>query len=185
MRQSFVSPSGSPGCFSSTKMPFGPSKCGEISLDCICRLLVIFNKYYGGRPSAERFDPKRAAPREEIEHSRADNHLTQARKDSRLYAVHCGADTAFRNCQADPAGAAGDHPHGDATGLGVVVASGRAASGGKEGDGSGILTSSTGFFFFFGRSFFPPKKLLSMLLMSRPTTCSTKFVLGRSIVPPT
>src|SRR5262249_20415456 len=132
----------------------------------------------------ECFDPKGAAPREKIEHSRADDRLTQARKDSGFDAVHCRANTALRNCQADSTGAAGDHSHGDATGLGVAVASGIAASGGKDGDGT-VVASSTGFFFFFGRSFFPPKKLLSMLLMSRPTTCSTRFVLGRSTVPPT
>src|SRR5262249_31314423 len=118
------------------------------------------------------------------------------------------ADAALRNCQADAAGAAGDHPHGDATGVGVAVASGSAASGGKEGDGSAPVAlsasppasplpgaglrsgvagaaSSTAFLFFFGSFFFPTKKVFRMLLMSRPTTCSIKFVLGRSTVPPT
>src|SRR5204863_8481212 len=135
---------------------------------CLCRLAVIFNKYCGGRPTAQRFDPKRAAPREKIEHSRADDRLTQARKDSRFDAVHCRANTALRNCQADSAGAAGDDPHGDGTGVGVAVVSGSAASGGKEGEGTALIAPSTPFFFFFGRFFFPPKKLLSMLLMSRP-----------------
>src|SRR5262245_8537358 len=145
----------------------------------------MFNKNGGGRPPAQRFDPKGAAPRVEIECSRADDRVTQAREDSSFDAVHRRANTALGNCQADSAGAAGDHPHGDATGLGVAVASGSAASGGKEGDGIAVVASSTAFFFFFGRSFFPPKKLLSMPLRSRPTTCSTRFVLGRSIVPPT
>src|SRR5206468_8855439 len=128
----------------------------------------------------QRFNTERAAPREKVEHSRINDRLTQARKDSRFDAIHCRTDNALWNCQADSAGAAGDHPHGDATGLGVALASGSAASGAKEGDGTAVVASSTGLFFFFGRSFFPPKKLLSMLLMSLPTTCSTKFVLGRS-----
>src|SRR5262249_18736323 len=152
-------------------------------LDCFCRLAVMFNKYCRRRPAAQRFDAKCAAPGEKIEHSRAEDCLTQAGKDSRFDAVHCRADTVLRNCQADSAGAAGDHPHGDATGVGVAVDSGSAASGGIEGDGSAVIAFSAGLFFFFGRSFFPPKRLLSMLLMSRPTTCSTKFVLGRSTVP--
>ena len=82
----------------------------------------MFNKYCRGRRAAQRFDPKGAAPSEKIEHSRADDRLTQAREDSRFDAVHRRANTVLRNCQADSAGAAGDHPHGDATGLGVAVA---------------------------------------------------------------
>src|SRR5204863_8959156 len=116
--------------------------------------------YCGGRPAAQRLDPERAAPSKKIEHSRADDRLTQARKDSRFDAVHCRADTALRNCQADSAGAAGDHPHGDVNGLGVAVASGSAASGDKDGEGTAVITSSTRFFFFFGRSFLPRKNLV-------------------------
>jgi hypothetical protein len=41
-------------------------------------LAVILNKYCGERPTAQRFDPKRAASREKIEHSRTNDRLTQA-----------------------------------------------------------------------------------------------------------
>jgi hypothetical protein len=41
-------------------------------------LAVIFNKYCGGGSPAQRFDSKRATSREKIEHSRADDRLTQA-----------------------------------------------------------------------------------------------------------
>src|SRR5437016_3910472 len=61
-----------------------------------------------------------------------------------------------------------------------------AARGEAEVDGTAVTASSICFFFCFARSFFPPpKKLLIILLRSRPTSLSIRFVLGRSIVPPT
>src|SRR4030095_6328049 len=120
-------------------------------------------------------------------------------KDCTFDAVHRWSYTAFRNCQADPAGAAGDHSHGDVVGSVLALASGSACccEAGVDGaagtappaapssDGEGAASSNC-FFFFFARSFFPPpRKLLIILLKSRPTKRSIKFVLGRSIVPPT
>src|SRR5204863_9618985 len=129
-------------------------------LACFRRLALLYNTHRGGGSTPQRFDSKRTSSSEKTEHSRADDRLTQAGKDSRLDAVHCRADTALRNCQADSAGVAGDHPHGDATGLGVAVASGSAASGDKDGEGTAVIISSTRLFFFFGRSFLPRKNLV-------------------------
>jgi len=132
--------------------------------------------------SALRSQARRS--REKIEHSRADDRLTQARKDRRFDAVHCRADTALRNCQADSAGAAAITLM--ATQLDLASQWLRAAlppaAKRARAQRSSYLQRPL---FFFGRFFFPPKKLLSMLLISWPTTCSTKFVLGRSTVPPT
>src|SRR5262249_29291795 len=137
--------------------------------------------------------------REKIEHTRLCHGITQTGKDSSFDTVHCWSHPTLRNCQADSAGAAGDHSHGEEAGPGVAVASGNASCGEVEVDGaagialpasagSGVAgaASSICFFFFFARSFFPPpKKLLIIPLRSRPTSLSIKFVLGRSMVPPT
>src|SRR5215813_11074832 len=156
---------------------------GQIALNDLGRLLVFLDKHTRGRAAAERFNSKCPAAREQIEDARASDRVAQAGKDSGLDAVHCRSHTALGNRQTDPAGAAGDHSHGDATGVGVPVPSGSAFSDGAEGVGEAGIASSSGFLFFFGRSLFPPKKLLIILLRSRPTSRSIKFVLGRSTVP--
>ena len=50
----------------------------EILVDYLSRWPVTFNKNSRGRPAAERFDAKRAASGEQIEHSRADDGIAQA-----------------------------------------------------------------------------------------------------------
>ena len=95
---------------------------GEVRLDDLGRLPIFFNKHDGRRATAERLNSQSAAPGEKIEDAGADNRIAQAGKDGGLDAIHCGSHTAIGNCQADPAGAAGDHPHGDRTGVGVEVA---------------------------------------------------------------
>src|SRR6266545_211108 len=172
---------------------------GEIALDDLRRLSIFLNKNNRRRAAAKRFNSQRAASCEKIEDPRAHHRVAQARKDSGFNAVHCWPYTAFGNCQAEPAGAAGDHSHGDEAGVGDAIALGSASCGEAEaggtagaplpasaGSGDMGAASSICFFFFFARSFFPPpRKLLIMLLRSRPTSRSIRFVLGRSIVPPT
>src|SRR5205814_9912064 len=140
-----------------------------------------------------------AATREPIQNVRPDHAIAQTGEDSSFDTAHRRSHTPFRNCKANSTGAAGDHSHGEEAGVGVAVASGSASCGEAELDGaagtalpaslrSGVAgaASSICFFFFFARSFLrPPKKLLIILLRSRPTSLSIKFVLGRSMVPPT
>src|SRR6266568_2034297 len=151
------------------------------------------------RQSAERkqkcLPAERAASGEKVKNARADNRVAETGKDCGFDAIHCRANSAFWNCQANSAGAAGDHSHGDETG--VAVGGGCASSGigvvsregvcaAPEGEGAAGATASARFFFFLGRSVFPPpNKLLIILLRSRPTSLSIRFVPGRSIVPPT
>src|SRR5206468_3952335 len=69
------------------------------------------------------------------------------------------------------------------SGIGVVSRDGVCAA--PEGEGAAGATASARFFFFLGRSVFPPpNKLLIILLRSRPTSLSIRFVPGRPIVPP-
>src|SRR5437868_13866598 len=158
---------------------------GEIALDDLRRLSVLLDKNNRRRAAAERFNSKCAAAREKIEDAGLHDGIAQTGKDSSFDTVHRRSHTALRNYQANPAGAAGDHSHGEEAGVGVTVASG-SASCGEAVDGAAGTASSICFFFFFARSFFPPpKKLLIILLRSRPTSLSIRFVLGRSIVPPT
>src|SRR4030095_3116983 len=159
---------------------------GEIALNNPARWWIPREKNNRSRPAAERLNSKRAASRKKVEDPRSNNGIAQTGKDSSFDTVHRRSHTALRNCQANPAGAAGDHSHGDEAGVGVAVASGSASCGKAEVDGAAGTASSICFFFFFARSFFPPpKKLLIILLRLRPTSLSIKFVLGRSIVPPT
>src|SRR5580704_6715057 len=159
---------------------------GQIALDDLRRLSVFVDKDNRRRAAAERFNSKCATAREKIQDACLHDGVAQTGKDSSFDTVHCRSHTALRNCQANSAGAAGDHSHGEEAGVGVAVASGSASWGEAEVDGAAGTASSVCFFFFFARSFFPPpKKLLIILLRSRPTSLSIKFVLGRSIVPPT
>src|SRR5439155_26179131 len=172
---------------------------GEIALDDLRRLSVLLDKNNRRGAAAERFNSKCAAAREKIEDPCLHDGIAQTGKDSSFDTVHRRSHTPFRNCQANSTGAAGDHSHGEEAGVGVAVASGSASCGEAELDGaagtalpaslrSGVAgaASSICFFFFFARSFLrPPKKLLIILLRSRPTSLSIKFVLGRSMVPPT
>src|SRR5205085_8625179 len=102
---------------------------GQVTLDDLSRLPVFLNKQGGSCAAAERFNSKSAASSKKIEDGRASDRVAQAGKNSGLDTVHCRSHTALGNSQADPAGAAGDHPHGDAMGLGVGLASGKAFSG--------------------------------------------------------
>src|SRR5437667_8431869 len=146
---------------------------------------MFLDKHGERRAPTERFNSKSAASREKIEDARARDRVAQAGKDGSFDAIHGRSHTALGNGQADPAGAAGDHPHGDAIGVAVAVGWGSASSGEVADDGTAGLASSICFFFFFDRFLFPPNKLLSILLRSRPTSRSTKFVIGRSTLPTT
>src|SRR6266568_3808268 len=144
---------------------------------------IFFHKENRRRASAERFNSQRAAPGEKIENARADDCIAQTGKDRSFDAIHRRSNTVLRNGQADAAGAAGDYSHGDETG--VAAGCGGASSEAAEGEGMGVSDSAC-FCFFFCRSVFPaPNKLLIILLRSRPTSRSIKFVLGRSMLPPT
>src|SRR5207248_10170048 len=89
------------------------------------------------------------------------------------------SNAAFRRGQSNAAGATGDHSHGELAGLGA------AADALVPGVAAGVDSSTfvCAPFFFFGLSLFPPKKLFTRSFRSRPTTFSSKFVLGRSTVP--
>src|SRR6266478_1553833 len=159
---------------------------GEIALDDLRRLSALLDKNNRRGAAAERFNSKCATAREKIEDPCLHDGISQTGKDSSFDTVHRRSHATLRNCQANSAGGAGDHSHGEEAGVGVTVASGSASCGEAEVDGAAGTASSICFFFFFARSFFPPpKKLLIILLRSRPTSLSIKFVLGRSIVPPT
>src|SRR5215470_8616950 len=172
---------------------------GKIALDGRHRLSVFLNKNNGRGAAAERFNSKGSAASKKIKDTRSNDSVAQTGEDSSFDAVHRRSHTALRNCQADSAGTAGDHSHGDGAGVGVALTSGSTSCGKGEVDGAaGIAfpasagcgaagsTSSSRFFFFFPRSFFPPpKKLLIILLRSRPTNLSIRLVLGLSMVPPT
>src|SRR4029077_5649880 len=95
---------------------------GKVALQDLGRLRVFLNKYTRRGTAAESFNVGGPAPSEKIENARADDHVAQAGKDGSLDAIHCRSHTALGNCQADPAGGAGDHPHGETTGVGVAVA---------------------------------------------------------------
>ena len=124
-------------------------------------------------PRDSRFDPSSQLAR--VDHSPPMTPSPPARSVAPPRG-HCRADTALRDRRrTTPAGQ--NHSHG-----GAALEESPPPPARTE---DGQLTIFNGLLFFFGRSFFPPKKLLSMLLMSRPTTCSTKFVLGRSPRSPT
>src|SRR5215475_12472116 len=105
---------------------------GEIALDDLSRLSIYFDKNSRGRAAAKRFNSQCAASCEKIEHTRTHYGISQTGKDCSFDAVHCWSHTAFWNCQADSAGTAGDHSHGDEAGVGVAAPSGKASSGGAE-----------------------------------------------------
>ena len=94
----------------------------KVALDDVGRLAIFLYKHRLRRATAERFNSQSAASRKKVEDGRADDGIAEAGKDCRFYAVHGRSHTALGNCQADPAGTAGDHPHGDETGVGVEVA---------------------------------------------------------------
>src|SRR5438876_6250390 len=98
---------------------------------------MFLDKHGERRAPTERFNSKSAAAREKIEDARARDRVAQAGKDGSLDAVHCWSHTTLGNSQADPAGAAGDHPHGGAIGVAVAVGCGSASSGEAEEDGTG------------------------------------------------
>src|SRR4030095_10727955 len=146
---------------------------------------VFFYKDYRTRAAAERFNSECASSGEKVENPCADNRITQTGKDRGFNAIHCWPDTTLGNRQADAAGAAGDHSHGD--GVGVVARFSGVSSGAVDGEGVVVdVIASVRFFFFFDRSVFPtPNRRLIILPRSRPTNWSIKFVLGLSTLPPT
>src|SRR5256885_15677678 len=142
---------------------------GEIALDDLRRLSVLLDKNNRRGAAAERFNSKCAAAREKIEDPCLHDGIAQTGKDSSFDTVHRRSHPTLRNCQANPAGAAGDHSHGEEAGVGVTVASGSASCGEAEVDGAAGTAFSICFFFFFFRSFFsPPEKVFVTFLNFGP-----------------
>src|SRR5438270_13133579 len=109
---------------------------GEIALDDLRRLSVLLDKNNRRGAAAERFNSKCAAAREKIEDPCLHDGIAQAGEDSCFDTVHRRSHTTLRNCQANPAGAAGDHSHGEEAGVGVTVASGSVTSSEAYGEGT-------------------------------------------------
>jgi hypothetical protein len=108
----------------------------QIAGNDLRRLSISFDKNNSRRATAERFNSKGAASREKIEDPRTHDGVAQAGKDGRFHPIHCWSHSTFRNCQADSAGAAGDHSHGEGAGVAVAVASGGVSRGEAEVDGT-------------------------------------------------
>src|ERR1700730_627324 len=159
-------------------------RLGEVLLNRRNRLSIFIDKERSRSAPAQRFNPKRAAARKKVENAGADDPVAQTGEDRGLDAVHCRPHSALRRLKPNAAGTAGDYSHGEATG---VAAAGWVGSGVVAGDGEtpGSLGTVSRDFFFFGRSPFPPQKLFTKSFRSRPTTFSSRFVFGRSTVPPT
>src|SRR5262249_14780943 len=160
--------------------PPGQSRFGEIFFNRRDRLSIFFNEKSEGSTAAERFDPKGAGAGKEVENARADHDLAETGEHRRFHAIHCWAHAILRRNEMNAAGTTGDHSHGERDGLG---AGGDAVTPGLAGGVDSSVSFGAPFFFFDLSAFPPPQKLFTKSFRSRPTTFSSRFVLGRSSVP--
>ena len=159
--------------------PASQLRFAEVFFNRRDRLSIFFDKKSRVGAATKRLDTERTRSGKEIEDPRANHYLAEARENRCFHAVHRWAHTVLRRNEPNAAGATGDHPHGELAGLGA--AGDALASGVVGGADSSVFVCAP--FFFFGLSLFPPQKLFTRSFRSRPTTFSSKFVLGRSSVP--
>src|SRR5262249_59670376 len=111
---------------------------------------------------------------------RANHDVAETGEDCRFHAIHCWAHAILRRHEMNATGTTGDHPHGDLVGLG---AAGDPVTPGLAGSVDSLVSFCAPFFFFGLSAFPPPQKLFTKSFKSRPTTFSSRLVLGRSSVP--